>query len=365
MRSNALAPEAGAALRLEQVVRAYGDVRAVNGISLDVAPGEFFTLLGPSGSGKTTTLQLIAGFQTPTAGDIYLDGARITSVPPFRRGIGVVFQSYALFPNMTVFENVAFPLRIRTTPRAEIRRRVDEALEAVKLSGYGGRHIGQLSGGQQQRVAVARAIVFGARLLLMDEPLGALDARLRKEMQAELKSLQARLGVTVIYVTHDQEEALVMSDRIAVIRSGRVEQVAPPDEMYRAPATRFVAEFIGDANVVTARVEQWEGGQATLVAGRARLVCAYPTPLASGQDVTLAIRPEHIVLGAGLQTPNVLKGVIAESYFKGDQTVMVVETDAGVRLAVKEMNGDTDTAARVGDAVTVGWRPERATLLLQ
>jgi len=365
MTSSAVAPHAGAAVRIEDVVRVYGDVQAVNGITLDVAPGEFFTLLGPSGSGKTTTLQLIAGFQTPTAGEIYLDGVRITAVPPFRRGIGVVFQSYALFPHLTVFENIAFPLRIRKTPRAEIRSRVDEALEAVKLAGYGGRQIGQLSGGQQQRVAVARAIVFGARLLLMDEPLGALDARLRKEMQTELKRLQAHLGVTVIYVTHDQEEALVMSDRIAVIRSGRVEQVARPDVMYRAPATRFVAEFIGDANVVTARVEHWELGLATLMAGRGKVTCACSTPLERGQDVTLAIRPEHIVLGAGQHTPNVLKGVIVESYFKGDQTVMLVETETGLRLAVKETNGVTDTCAHVGDAVTLAWRPELATVLLQ
>ena len=365
MKSSAVAPSSGAALRLEDVVRAYGDVRAVNGISLDVAPGEFFTLLGPSGSGKTTTLQLIAGFQTPTAGEIYLDGVRITRVPPFRRGIGVVFQSYALFPHLTVFENVAFPLRIRRMAGGEIRSRVDEALEAVKLSGYGARHIGQLSGGQQQRVAVARAIVFGPRLLLMDEPLGALDARLRKEMQAELKRLQARLGVTVIYVTHDQEEALVMSDRIAVIRGGQVEQVARPDVMYRAPATRFVAEFIGDANVVTARVEHWELGYATLVAGRGRVVCPCATPLVCGQDVALAIRPEHIVLGAGQHTPNALKGVVVESYFKGDQTVVLVETETGLRLAVRETNGVTDSCARVGDAVTLAWRPELATVLVR
>jgi putative spermidine/putrescine transport system ATP-binding protein len=354
----------GSALRLEGVVRSYGDVRAVDGVSLEVAPGEFFTLLGPSGSGKTTTLQLVAGFQMPTAGEIYLDGRRITDLPPFKRGVGVVFQSYALFPHLTVFENIAFPLRIRRVGQREIDRRVQQALELVKLPGYGERRIGQLSGGQQQRVAVARAIVFGPRLLLMDEPLGALDARLRKEMQAEFKGLQDRLGVTVIYVTHDQEEALIMSDRVAVIRAGRLEQVAAPEEMYTRPRTRFVAEFIGDANVITGRVAACEGAQMVISAGRARLVMPRIEAVGTGDAVSLAVRPERIVIGPDPRTPNVLKGVVAETFYMGDQTVVVVETDEGLRLSVKETNAGGETRRQPGASLTLGWSPEHATLLL-
>ncbi len=353
-----------AALLLRNVELVYGDVRAVDGISLEVRQGEFFTLLGPSGSGKTTTLHVIAGFLTPTAGEICLDGIPITHVPPFKRNIGVVFQSYALFPHMTVFENIAFPLRIRKTPREEIRVRVEEVLELVKLSGYGSRKIGQLSGGQQQRVAMARAIVFSPRLLLMDEPLGALDAQLRKQMQTELKRLQERLGITVVYVTHDQEEALVLSDRIAVIRAGRVMQIGRPEEIYERPSNRFVAEFIGDTNVITARVERCTGGLASVVTCAYRFLVPSSDDLQPGQAVGVAVRPEHIVIEPNHKTMNAIEGVVRETFYTGNYTVVIVEAEGGLRLTVKEPNSGRRTRRRKGDSVAIGWVPEHATLLV-
>ena len=239
---------------------------AVDGVSLDIAPGEFVTLLGPSGSGKTTTLMMLAGFEIPTAGEIYVDEDPIASVPPYRRNIGMVFQNYALFPHMTVGENIAFPLQMRKMSRAEITRQTTAVLALVGLPGYEGRYPRQLSGGQQQRVAVARALVFNPRVLLMDEPLGALDKQLREHLQLEIKALHDQLGVTIIYVTHDQEEALVMSDRIAVMNDGRIEQCGLPTELYDEPSTRFVATFIGESNFIDGVVDRLDGTAACIEA---------------------------------------------------------------------------------------------------
>jgi putative spermidine/putrescine transport system ATP-binding protein len=241
-------------LRLECVSKAFGNVVAVDSISFTLAEGEFLSLLGPSGSGKTTTLQIIAGLTHPTRGQIFLSGRPIGPLPPYKRDIGMVFQNYALFPHMTVAGNVAFPLQMRGVPRTEISRRIDKVLNLVDLPGLAERYPRQLSGGQQQRVALARAIVFEPTLLLMDEPLGALDKKLREQMQLEIKHLHKRLGVSIIYVTHDQDEALVMSDRIGVFNRGRLEQVGSAEQLYEQPTTRFVAEFIGESNIIRGTV---------------------------------------------------------------------------------------------------------------
>ena len=238
----------GASVALTDLEKRFDRTNAVDGVSLDVRSGEFLTLLGPSGSGKTTTLMMIAGFETPTAGDIAIDGKSVVAMPPYRRNIGMVFQSYALFPHLTVADNIGFPLKQRGVPKDERARLVAEALELVHLPGYGSRYPRQLSGGQQQRVAVARAVVFKPRLLLMDEPLGALDKQLRENLQLEMRHLHADLGITFIYVTHDQEEALTMSDRIAVMNDGKVAQVGRPEDLYDRPTSRFVAGFIGESN---------------------------------------------------------------------------------------------------------------------
>ena len=238
-----------------------GPVVAVDSVSLDIAPGEFLTLLGPSGSGKTTTLMMLAGFEIPSDGEIYVDDTAIAAIPPYKRNIGMVFQNYALFPHMTVGENIAFPLKMRGLSKSEIARMSKEALELVKLPGYEGRYPRQLSGGQQQRIAVARALVFNPRVLLMDEPLGALDKQLRESLQLEIKSLHDQLGVTIVYVTHDQQEALVMSDRIAVMNNGRIEQIGSPVALYDQPQSRFVASFIGESNFLSGRVLSCDGGR--------------------------------------------------------------------------------------------------------
>src|SRR3990170_5274414 len=242
------------AVRLTRVSRRFGDVRAVDEVSLDIEDGEFFSMLGPSGSGKTTCLRLIAGFEEPSTGKIELHGVEAAGLPPYERDVNTVFQDYALFPHMSVEENVGYGLMIRRVPRAERERRVQEILDLVRLPGVGGRRPAQLSGGQRQRVALARALINHPRVLLLDEPLGALDLKLREQMQAELKAIQQRVGITFVYVTHDQEEALAMSDRLAVFREGRVEQVGTPAEVYERPATAFVADFVGVSNVVGGRL---------------------------------------------------------------------------------------------------------------
>jgi putative spermidine/putrescine transport system ATP-binding protein len=303
--------------------KSYGEVVAVDHVDLDVGRGEFFTLLGPSGSGKTTTLRLIAGFEQPDAGRIELRGVDVARMPPYERPVNTVFQDYALFPHMTVGENVAYGLRVKRVGRAERRRRADEALELVRLAGYGARKPVQLSGGQRQRVALARAIVNRPEVLLLDEPLGALDLKLRQEMQVFLKSLQHELAMTFVYVTHDQEEALTMSDRIAVFDAGRIEQVGTPVEVYERPATEFVADFVGVSNIVDR-----DG----------RRVC---------------IRPERIAFVSGGEP-----ATIDEVVFVGAFTRYLVVTDRGERLTVVQQN-DGRTLER-GTRVGVGWRDEDA-----
>jgi ABC-type Fe3+/spermidine/putrescine transport system ATPase subunit len=320
-------------IELKGLTRRFGDFVALDSVSLSVAPGEFLTLLGASGSGKTTTLRLIAGFDLPDAGEILMDGQDIAPLPPYRRPINTVFQQYALFPHMSVRENVAYGLRMRKVPKGEIKGRVDEALKMVQLGQLDARAPKQLSGGQQQRVALARALVNRPRVLLLDEPLGALDLKLRKEMQLELKHLQTQVGITFIYVTHDQEEALTMSDRIALMRQGRIEQVGTPREIYARPRSRYVADFIGEANLLKV-----------------------PTGW-------LSVRPESISpVQAGEATgPNQRKGTVTEVVYAGVTTRVHLDIGGGERLVYYCEPGREPPA--MGSQVTVGWAPEAGVLL--
>jgi spermidine/putrescine transport system ATP-binding protein len=358
------------AVELRDVTKRFGELAAVDAASLAVRPGEFFSLLGPSGCGKTTTLRLLAGFEHPDAGEIRLLGRRANELRPYERPVSMVFQTYALFPHLSVGRNVAFGLERRKVPRPEIERRVRRALELVRLPGFEDRDPAKLSGGQRQRVALARALVLDPPILLLDEPLGALDAKLRKEMQLELKSLQRSLGTTFVYVTHDQEEALTMSDRIAVMHRGRIEQVGTPDEIYERPRTRFVAEFIGLTNVLDAVVRRATGGQVELEApGWGTLVLPAPAVngLVPGAAVQVSVRPERCRLWpAGGAPPgwHTAPGTVAARVYLGDELQYRVELGAGGAVTVAVRNdGRSDAGFRPGDPVVVGWRPEDGSLL--
>jgi putative spermidine/putrescine transport system ATP-binding protein len=329
------------ALRLEGVVKRFGDVTAVAGVDLEIADGEFFSMLGPSGSGKTSTLRMIAGFEAPTEGRIFLHGRDVTDVPPFDRDVNTVFQDYALFPHMTVADNVAYGLVVRKVRPAERRTRVTEALRMVRLTGYDDRRPGQLSGGQRQRVALARALVNRPRVLLLDEPLGALDLKLREEMQIELKAIQSQVGITFVYVTHDQEEALTMSNRLAVFNNGRIEQVGTPADVYEHPASTFVAGFVGTSNLLT--------GDA------ARAVI--------GSDGVFTVRPEKIRIAERGATADpdetAVDGVIREVVYVGPDTRYLVALDVGGELAVTRQNLETssmEALATQGHPVRLIWR---------
>ena len=322
----------GLSVTFDRVSRRYGAVTAVAGVSLQVAAGEFVSLLGPSGSGKTTLLMMLAGFEQPDAGRLSVGERDITHIAPNKRGIAMVFQRYALFPHMTVAENIAFPLRTRGVGRADRERRIREALAMVKLDDYAARKPAELSGGQQQRVALARAIVFDPPVILMDEPLGALDKKLRQHMQVELKQLQRRLGATVIYVTHDQEEALTMSDRVAVMNHGRLVQLGAPRALYDDPADAFVADFIGEMNLLPGRVNAASGPECrmTLPGGMGRGRCR--AALAAGAAARLAVRPEHVRLGAAPPPGDGLRGTLGQAVFNGATTSMLIELPGGAVL---------------------------------
>jgi spermidine/putrescine ABC transporter ATP-binding subunit len=338
-------------------------VIAVDGVSLDIEAGEFITLLGPSGSGKTTTLMMIAGFEIPTGGEIYIDGEPIVAVPPYRRNIGMVFQNYALFPHMTVEENIAFPLKQRRVDRSEIARRVDQTLEMVKLPGYGKRYPRQLSGGQQQRIAVARAIVFNPRVLLMDEPLGALDKKLREELQIEIKRLHQELGMTFIYVTHDQEEALVMSDRIAVMNKGQIEQLGSPEDLYDRPTSRFVASFIGESNFLEGEVIHVDGETVTVNLGEDEIQALHKGKAQPGRRVALAVRPEKLSFAqlsndGRLSAQNRIKAVVKDITFVGEMRRYSVEAADGTTFVVKQQLHHGVELHEPGAAISLAWHVE-------
>ncbi|WP_433802883.1 ABC transporter ATP-binding protein [Actinomycetospora sp. CA-084318] len=345
---------AGATIRAEALTKRFPGTTApaVDAVDLHVAAGEFMTLLGPSGSGKTTTLNMIAGFEDVTSGRILLDDDDIARLPAYRRNLGMVFQSYALFPHMTAAQNVAFPLRQRKVGKAETARRVAEALELVHLGGHGDRLPSQLSGGQQQRVALARAVVFSPRALLLDEPLGALDKKLRESLQLEISRLHSELGITFVFVTHDQEEALALSDRIAVFRDGRIEQVGTPDELYESPASRFVATFLGDSNVFTGTVR---GG--LLDTGSAQLHCDGP----DGPGC-LVVRPERLRIGAPpTDGTNRLSATVTDVVYQGAFRRILVRFDDGSTGLVRDA-GEAASARR-DDRVEVSW-PAQAGVLV-
>jgi spermidine/putrescine transport system ATP-binding protein len=325
-------------VRLESLVKRFGDEVAVDGIDVHMPPGEFFTLVGPSGCGKTTTLRMIAGFERPTSGRILLDGVDVAQTPPHRRNVNTVFQSYALFPHLTVADNVAFGLKYQRLTKEERRRKVAEMLERVRLTGFERRKPDKLSGGQQQRVALARALILRPRVLLLDEPLAALDARLRKDLQVELKALQAELGVTFVFVTHDQEEALTMSDRIAVMNSGRVEQAGPPQAVYEEPETLFVADFLGVSNLIPAEAGGSDGGGCMLSVGDQRLRATQGATAARG-GVKAMVRPERVLVEPhGTEGENRMPGLVEHVVFLGSFRELRVRIVGGALVKVVTPN---------------------------
>ena len=358
-------------VRLVDVTKKFGpDVVAVDRINLEVRDGEFFSLLGPSGCGKTTTLRMIGGFEEPTSGLIELQGQDVTWLPPYRRNVNTVFQNYALFPHLSIFENVAFGLRRRKVPDKELRRRVAEMLELVELPGYEKRRPSQISGGQAQRVALARALINRPAVLLLDEPLGALDLKLRKQMQVELKRIQQEVGITFIYVTHDQEEAMTMSDRIAVMNQGHYEQLGTPEELYERPTTRFVAGFLGVSNMLRGRRQGEDGGYAVVqVVGGARV--RVPRDRLNGRaDVEVGVRPEKIrMLPADAATEdrlNKLDGRIVHASYMGVSTQYIVRVADEADLTIYEQNverTEEGSIHRPGEMVSLSWPPEHTFVI--
>jgi spermidine/putrescine ABC transporter ATP-binding subunit len=369
-------PRPGAAVALRGLTKRYGEVTAARDVTLDVRAGEFLTLLGPSGSGKTTTLMMVAGFVLPDDGEVEIDGRPVTWLDPNLRGLGMVFQSYLLFPHMTVAGNVAFPLQVRRTERARIQARVAAVLDLVQLRGFEDRYPRQLSGGQQQRVALARALVYEPPVLLMDEPLGALDRKLREQMQLEIKRIQGRLGVTVLYVTHDQTEALTMSDRVAVMKHGRVEQVGPPDELYERPVNRFVADFLGESNFIQGT---WRAGDGSPGASRvldadggltARVPGAGGRCGAPGTRGLLAIRPEKVCLepagaAAAAGDRQSVAGTVREVIYSGVMTRYTVGVEGTGEWVVVDQNRGARVRFRPDDRVRVVWSPADVRVLAE
>ncbi|NJD26246.1 MAG: ABC transporter ATP-binding protein [Betaproteobacteria bacterium] len=358
-----------ALLEIRNVTRRFGDLSAVLGVSLAIEAGEFFTLLGPSGCGKTTILRMIAGFDAPDEGELFLDGRPLAGIPPEQRPVHTVFQNYALFPHLTVAGNIAFPLEMAGFARDDIRRRTGEALELVHLEDKGGAYPHALSGGQKQRVALARGLVNKPRLLLLDEPLGALDAKLRERMQGELIALQREVGITFVFVTHAQQEALALSHRIAVMNAGRVEQLDVPEVLYSTPKNRFVADFIGSINLIEGEVTAASRHELQLVApGLGTIAAPAHAPVAPGTRGALALRPEHLRIAApearaGLK--NHFTGTVAEYLFLGDVTVYKVRLDNGLLIEALATNAGSGKAYfhEIGDRVSIEWRHDAGIFL--
>jgi spermidine/putrescine transport system ATP-binding protein len=365
-------PEAD--VRLDHVTKRFADVVAVDDVSLEIPPGQFFSMLGPSGCGKTTTLRMIGGFEEVTEGRVYLGDTDVTELPPFKRATNTVFQSYALFPHLNVFENIAFGLRRRGTPTNEIRHQVEFMLKLVELPGYEERRPSQLSGGQQQRIALARALVNNPQVLLLDEPLGALDLKLRKQMQIELKRIQSEIGITFIFVTHDQDEAMTMSDRIAVMRHGRIEQLGTPEELYERPATDFVAGFLGVSNLLDAEVAGRGDPFADLRLADGTILRAPASALNGQTRVRLGVRPEKLRVLAidqgGMQgfdgDSNAIEGTVLDASYIGVSTQYLVETADGHKLTVYAQNLETGGASEVladGQRVRLTWKPQHTFVI--
>ena len=352
-------------VKFDKVDKSYdGKVLVVKDLNLDIAEGEFITMLGPSGSGKTTCLMMLAGFETPTNGEIYLDKNPISNIPPHKRGIGMVFQNYALFPHMTVFENLAFPLRVRKISKDDIDKKVEKALSMVSLSGFGNRMPGQLSGGQQQRVAVARALVFDPAVVLMDEPLGALDKNLRESMQYEIKHIHESIGVTVVYVTHDQGEALTMSNRIAVFNDGKVQQLSSPDELYEKPVNSFVAEFIGENNRFSGEVTEISKGRCKVKLDLGTEIIANPiTVKTKGEKTIVSLRPERAIIDPKNEMDNKHKGKIEEVIYHGDHTRVRLDLLGNKEFILKVPNSSARMDIKVGNQINIGWNSEDSRAL--
>jgi len=344
-------------VKFDKVDKSYdGKVLVVKDLNLDIAEGEFITMLGPSGSGKTTCLMMLAGFETPTNGEIYLDKNPISNIPPHKRGIGMVFQNYALFPHMTVYENLAFPLRVRKISKEDTDKKIDKALSMVSLSGFEHRMPGQLSGGQQQRVAVARALVFDPAVVLMDEPLGALDKNLRESMQYEIKHIHESIGVTVVYVTHDQGEALTMSNRIAVFNDGKVQQLSSPDKLYEEPVNSFVAEFIGENNRFSGQVTDISKDKCKVKLDDGSEILANPiTVKSNGEKTIVSLRPERALINTQDKMENNFKGKIEEVIYHGDHTRVRLNLLGNKDFILKVPNSTANMDIKVGNQINVSW----------
>jgi len=356
------------AVELRHISKSFGQIVAVDDISLQIRDGEFFSLLGPSGCGKTTTLRLIGGFEMPSSGDVMIGGEVQEYKPPFQRPVNTVFQNYALFPHMTIFQNVAFGLQMKKAPKGEIEQRVGEMLELVQLPEMESRKPNQLSGGQQQRVALARALINQPKVLLLDEPLGALDLKLRKAMQLELKELQQRVGITFVYVTHDQEEALTMSDRIAVMNGGKILQLGGPEEIYEQPANRFVADFIGETNFMDGKVAELSDEKAHIfIDDQVRIGVLRTKPVELDQDVTVAVRPEKLSVSTEKKREVDIPGVVEEVIYIGTDIRYLVRISDKTTLGIREQNSGGMAAERfkAGNHVHIGWYAKNASLLTE
>ena len=351
-------------VKFEKIDKSYdGEVLVVKNLNLDIAKGEFVTMLGPSGSGKTTTLMMLAGFETPTNGEIFLDNKPISKIPPYEREIGMVFQNYALFPHMTVAENLSFPLEVRKISKPDIKEKVQKALDMVELGNFGTRFPAQLSGGQQQRVALARALVFEPRLVLMDEPLGALDKNLREQMQYEIKHIHDRIGITVVYVTHDQSEALTMSNRIAVFNDGKVQQLSNPAELYEKPVNSFVAEFIGENNTFNGEVSDISGDKCKVKLSNAEILSNAISVKSKGEKTTVSLRPERALIEPTEKMDNMFSGKIEEVIYHGDHTRVRVNLLGNPEFILKVPNSTSNLELKVSQEIKIGWNSYDARAL--
>ena len=351
-------------VKFENVDKSYdGKQLVVKGLNLDIEEGEFVTMLGPSGSGKTTCLMMLAGFETPTNGQIYLDNKVISDIPPHKRGIGMVFQNYALFPHMTVYENLAFPLRVRKIPKDEADKKVDKALSMVSLQGFEARMPMQLSGGQQQRVAVARSLVFDPQLVLMDEPLGALDKNLRESMQYEIKHIHESIGVTVVYVTHDQGEALTMSNRIAVFNDGKVQQLSSPDKLYEEPVNSFVAEFIGENNTFEGEILEISKDNCKVKLSNGEILANPISVKSKGEKTKVSIRPERAIINPQNKMDNNHKGKIEEVIYHGDHTRVRLSLLGNSNFILKVPNSSQNLDIKLGNVINISWNSHDARAL--